>query len=111
MTEVPWVAILATLVPITGLIGTLIGARLKRKTDIDTAQDRLVDQLQEELARYRDVSDKRAAATEHKVERLEIELRELREENRGYRAFIGVQRDRMAEHNVPLPPWPENLPR
>jgi len=34
MTEVPWVAILATLVPITGLIGTLIGARLKRKTDM-----------------------------------------------------------------------------
>lgn len=74
------------------------------KAHDDTAQDKLIDQLQEELVRYRDDSDKR-------LDRLELEVRELRAENRGYRAFIGVQRDHMAEHGIPLPPWPDHLPR
>lgn len=74
------------------------------KATEDSAQDKLIDQLQEELTRYRDDNDKR-------VERLENEVRELHLENRGYRAFIGVQRDHMAEHGIPLPPWPDGLPR
>lgn len=74
------------------------------KANEDSAQDKLIDQLQEELTRYRDDNDKR-------VERLEKRVEDLTEENRGYRAFIGVQRDHMAEHNVPLPPWPPHLPR
>lgn len=70
----------------------------------DSAQDKLIDQLQEELVRYREANDKR-------VEHLEAEVQKLREENHGYRAFIGVQRDHMAEHGTPLPPWPDHLPR
>jgi len=70
----------------------------------DTAQDKLIDQLQEELKRYRDDNDRR-------VEKLELQVADLQSENRGYRAFIGIQRDHMAEHGVPLPPWPEGLPR
>ena len=70
----------------------------------DTAQDKLIDQLQEELKRYRDDNDRR-------VEKLELQVGELQSENRGYRAFIGIQRDHMAQHGVPLPPWPEGLPR
>ncbi len=97
MTESVWIAILSIAVPFTGLIGTIVGAKLKRKTDIDTAQDRLVDQLQEELTRYRERTDKRLDELEHLV--------------RGYRGFIGVQRDHMAEHGIPLPPWPSDLPR
>jgi pyruvate/2-oxoglutarate dehydrogenase complex dihydrolipoamide acyltransferase (E2) component len=69
-----------------------------------TAQDRLIDQLQEELGRYRDENDQR-------VNRLEAKVDVLTEENRGYRAFIGVQRDHMAAHGIPLPDWPEGLPR
>jgi hypothetical protein len=57
----------------------------------------MIDQLQEELARYR-------KATDARLDRLEAE-------NRGYRAFIGVQRDHMAQHGIPLPDWPEGLPR
>lgn len=97
MSAEQWVALLAIATPLSGLLGTVIGARLKRKTEIDTAQDRLVDQLQEELTRYRERTDKRLDELEHLV--------------RGYRGFIGVQRDHMAEHGIPLPPWPSDLPR
>lgn len=74
------------------------------KTSEDSAQDRLIDQLQEELHSYRQNNDRQVKDLFSRVERLE-------EENRGYRAFIGVQRDHMAEHGIPLPPWPANLPR
>lgn len=97
MTAQIWIAILATAVPITGLIGTLVGARLKRKSDVEVAEDKLVDQLQEELSRYRERTDKRLDELEHLV--------------KGYRGFIGIQRDHMAEHGIPLPPWPSDLPR
>lgn len=69
-----------------------------------TAQDRFIDQLQEELKRYRDENDQR-------VDRLEDRVDKLTEENQAYRSFIGIQRDHMAAHNIPLPPWPEGLPR
>lgn len=74
------------------------------KTSEDTAQDRLIDQLQEELHNYRNNNDQQLKDLFARVERLE-------EENRGYRAFIGIQRDHMAQHGIPLPPWPEGLPR
>lgn len=69
-----------------------------------TGQDRLIDQLQQELERYR-------AANDERVGKLEDQVQELTDENRAYRAFIGVQRDHMAHHGIPLPPWPEGLPR
>lgn len=81
------------------------------KTSEDSSQDKLIDQLQEELARYRSDSDQRATTTERRVELLEEKVERLTAENAGYRAFIGVQRDHMAEHGVPLPPWPQELPR
>lgn len=74
------------------------------KTSEDTAQDRLIDQLQEELHSYRQNNDQQVKDLFARVERLE-------EENRGYRAFIGVQRDHMAKHGIPLPDWPADLPR
>lgn len=103
------------LVPVIGGIGALIGYRVAdRKSHRDAqvavttvevgAQDRLIDQLQEELGRYRDDNDAR-------VRRLEQKVDQLTEENRGYRALVGVQRDLMAQHSIPLPPWPEGLPR
>lgn len=72
-------------------------AAVKAKASESTAEHKLIDQLQEELARYRTRTDAR--------------LDHLEAENRGYRAFIGIQRDHMAEHGIPLPPWPEGLPR
>lgn len=117
MSLVTWAGLLA--IPLAGLLGTAVGAkvaanatvkaaaataRAQEKTSSDTAQNQLIDQLQEELTGYRLQND-------HRVGELEGEVKILRNENRGYRAFIGVQRDQMAEHGVPLPPWPENLPR
>lgn len=103
---------ITALITIAGLIltagGALIGhavadRRSKREAKVDavvaetSAQDKLIDQLQEELGRYRERTDKR--------------LDSLEAENRGYRAFIGIQRDHMAAHGIPLPDWPEGLPR
>lgn len=100
------------LLGVAGVILTAVGVfvghsvadrRSKREAKVDavvaetSAQDKLIDQLQEELGRYRDSTDKR-------LDRLEAE-------NRGYRAFIGVQRDHMAAHGIPLPDWPDGLPR
>lgn len=78
-------------------VTAMLSTRTARKAGDDTAQDRLIDQLQQELERYRERTDKR-------LDELEVQVR-------GYRAFIGVQRDHMAEHGVPLPPWPDHLPR
>jgi len=93
------------------IIGTIVSARAQKRAakvqaaaNTNVAENKLIDQLQEELARYRDDNDRRVA-------RLEVEVQQLTEENRGYRAFIGVQRDHMAAHGIPLPPWPEGLPR
>lgn len=119
MSEPVIIALVGVGVAVVGGAGTALGAWLAGratrkaaevtagatvKASEDSAQDKLIDQLQEELVRYRSENDKR-------VERLEREVRVLHEENRGYRAFIGIQRDHMAEHGVPLPPWPEGLPR
>lgn len=65
--------------------------------DRRSAEHLMIDQLQEELAVFRQQTEQRLAT--------------LEDENRGYRAFIGVQRDHMAAHHVPLPPWPDGLPR
>lgn len=97
-------AVGASVVALVGLVGAVIGHRVAdRKSRRDTevaetsAQERLIDQLQEELKRYRERTDKR--------------LDQLEADNRRYRAFIGIQRDHMAAHGIPLPEWPEGLPR
>lgn len=79
-------------------------AEASKESAVNQSQNQLIDQLQEELKRYRDDNDDR-------VKRLEEKVDELKRVNDGYRAFIGVQRDHMAAHNIPLPPWPEGLPR
>jgi hypothetical protein len=86
-----WLSGRATVKAATATAGATV------KASEDTAQDKLIDQLQEELIRYRERTDARLDA--------------LEAENRGYRSFIGVQRDWMSEHGTPLPPWPEGLPR
>jgi hypothetical protein len=91
-----------------GVVGTVIASRAQRRGgDIaakaaagaakKSAEQQMIDQLQEELARFR-------AATDQRLEKLEVE-------NRAYRQFLFVQRDHMLEHGVTPPPWPDTLPR
>lgn len=101
-----WVAAISTAVG--GIVGHVVSDR-KSKRDVKvaevvaetSAQDKLIDQLQEELSRYRDDNDRRIGRLEDAVDELTSECR----------AFIGGQRDHMAAHGIPLPPWPEGLPR
>lgn len=85
-------------------LGHILSSREQKRAALITAEANkisaehlLINQLQEELERYRKLTDDR-------LDRLETE-------NRGYRAFIGVQRDHMAAHKIPLPDWPSGLPR
>lgn len=98
----------AALTVIGGIVGAIIASRGQRRvgdiaakaaTDAakKSAEESLIDQLQEELARYR-------AQTDVRLEKLELE-------NRAYRQFLFVQRDHMLEHGVTPPPWPDTLPR
>lgn len=85
-------------------LGHILASREQKRAALITAEANeskaehmMIDQLQEELTRYRERTDQR--------------LDHLEAENRGYRSFIGVQRDYMAKHGVPLPDWPDGLPR
>jgi parvulin-like peptidyl-prolyl isomerase len=91
-----------------GLIGSVIAARSQKSVGSiaasaaihaskETAEQQMIDQLQEELERYR-------RATDQRLDRLE-------DENRAYREFIFVQRDHMTEAGIIPPPWPAQLPR
>lgn len=90
------------------VIGYIISARTARATATQqaataiavaskTSEQTFIDQLQDELERYR-------KATDLRLDRLELE-------NANYRAFIFVQRDHMKENGLTPPAWPANLPR
>lgn len=85
------------LTAIGGVVGALIAARSAANTSKETAEQLMIDQLQEELAGYR-------RSTDERLDRLE-------RENRAYRAFIFVQRDHMVDNGVKPPPWPDDIPR
>ena len=85
------------LTAIGGVVGAIIAARSSAATAKETAEQLMIDQLQEELAGYR-------KATDERLDRLE-------RENRAYRAFIFVQRDHMVDNGIKPPAWPEDLPR
>lgn len=94
----------AVMAAVAGFAAALFTRRSAAEANSTTAQNLLIDQLQEELKGYRGQNDAR-------VQRLEKQLEELLAVVGAYRAFIGVQRDHMAEHGIPLPAWPDNLPR
>lgn len=106
------IALLALSVPLASLVGAVVGAKIRARTEkrnaaiaaqaqVEVAElsasGQLIESLQQELERYRLRTDKR-------LDELEVLVR-------GYRAFISVQRDHMSEHQIPLPPWPDGLPR
>ena len=98
----------AALALIGGIVGAVINARSQRRVgDIAarasadgakaSAEQNMIDQLQEELGRFRVATD--------------LRLQALENENRAYRDFIFFQRDHMKTHGVTPPPWPDTIPR
>lgn len=97
-----WIPVIAAIVTgaLSGVAGIYTGA-YKTRAELSVAkkshEHQLIEALQDELKRYRERTDRR--------------LDELEELVTSYRAFIGIQRDHMADHKIPLPPWPPDLPR
>jgi hypothetical protein len=75
--------------------------RMKAKSTVEsaalTAQNLLIDQLQEELKRFRERTDARLA--------------KLEAENTAYRRALLEHRDYMLDHNLQPPTWPIDIPR
>lgn len=67
------------------------------RRDRSSAQNQLVDQLQEELARYREQTDAR-------LTRLEVE-------NGAYRRYVFQLIDHSNAHGLTPLPWPDDIPR
>ncbi|GLU88965.1 hypothetical protein [Agromyces sp. NBRC 114283] len=67
------------------------------RRDRKSGENALIDQLQEELNRYR-------AATDKRLERLE-------RENTAYRRFVFALIDHANAHGIQPLPWPDELPR
>ena len=98
----------AALAALGGIIGSIVTGRTQRRVgDIaakaatsaakQSAEESLIDQLQEELDRFRKATDRRLEA--------------LEKENRAYRDFIFIHRDLMKQGNMVPPAWPETIPR
>ena len=67
------------------------------RRDRKSAEHQLIDQLQDELARFRSQTDAR--------------LEKLETENTAYRKYLFEQIEHMHLHGVTPLPWPDNLPR
>lgn len=70
-----------------------------------SAENGLVDQLQEELAGYRVAADRRATAQDERMNRIE-------KQNDGYRTYAHELRAHIWDGKTPPPPaWPTGLPQ
>lgn len=70
---------------------------LTGRRDRKSAENVLIDQLQEELQRYRAETDRR--------------LEKLERENNAYRRFVFALIDHSNTHGITPLPWPDDLPR
>ena len=70
---------------------------LTGKRDRKSAENQLIDQLQEELTRFRVQTDAR--------------LKRLEQENTAYRRYVFQLIDHSNAHGITPLPWPEDIPR
>ena len=86
-------------------IGAILSNRTAAKVATMTAENSLIDQLQEELHTYRNDAGRRATIQDERLNRLETF-------NDGYRAHIYDLRSHIWDEKEPPPPeWPKDLPR
>lgn len=105
------------------LLGVVLNVRAVRErsraeaaaqdiTQRANAQDQLVDQLQEELARYRDSEQEHRARLEDRLTTQDERMNRLQVYADGYRDHAHTLRSHIWDQKPPPPPdWPEGLPR
>lgn len=100
------IAFLAGAIGTVGVVvGHLVTARAQRRAVEVEAEDKLTDQLQEELSRYRAAADARATAAEERMNRLDRLVD-------GYRTHAHELRSHIWDEKPPPPPaWPVDLPK
>ncbi|MCS4277708.1 hypothetical protein M2390_002917 [Mycetocola sp. BIGb0189] len=80
-------------------------ARAEAQQASMSASDTLINQLQEELTRYREDADRRATAQDERMNRLESN-------SDGYRTYAHELRAHIFDGlGPPAPAWPDGLPR
>lgn len=77
---------------------------LTGRRDKNSAEHQLIDQLQEELSRFREQTEKRAEQTEKRLSLLETE-------NNAYRRYVFQLVDHSNMHGITPLPWPDDIPR
>jgi hypothetical protein len=77
---------------------------LTGRRDRKSSENQLIDQLQEELSRFRAQTEKRAEETERRLVSLE-------KENTGYRRYVFQLIDHANAHGINPLPWPDDIPR
>jgi len=98
-------ALIGLAVAIVGSGGVWLGAFSSGRAAKKTGENVLIDQLQEELYRYRIAADARATAQDERMTRLDGLVD-------GYRSYVHVLRAHIYDGKNPPPPeWPESLPR
>jgi len=86
-------------------LGAILSNRTASKVVASTAENTLIDQLQEELRTYRDDAGRRATEQDARMNRLETN-------SDGYREHIYDLRSHIWDRKEPPPPeWPKGLPR
>lgn len=99
--------------------GHILSARAQKRAAIvqaeankSTAENKLIDQLQEELTRYRVANDIRSTTQDQRMNDLEGRNDRLMRERDLYRDHAHELRSHIWDGKPPPPPdWPEGLPR
>ena len=80
-----------------GGIATWLGLLLTGRRDRKSAENQLIDQLQEELTRFRTQTD--------------LRLKRLESENTAYRRYVFQLIDHINVSGITPLPWPDDIPR
>lgn len=107
------------LLAIGTLAGIAISSRVQRRAaevqavaNKKDAENKLIDQLQEELVRYREANDRRATEQDARMNRLEARNDELTRQYETIRTHAHELRAHIWDEKGPPPPaWPAGAPR
>lgn len=117
------VALLSAGAPVLLFAGAVIGhvlsaraqaraAEVQSEATKVSAEHNMIDQLQEELGRYRTVNDNRALEQDRRMNELEERNGLLTERSDQYRDLLHKHRAHIWSQLPPPPPeWPDDLPR